>query len=86
MKTQSEDTHPEAERILIEGYRKMSVATKLQRVADMNETLELFARAGIVRKHPNAGEREILLRSASRRLPKELLKEAFGWDVDKEGY
>ena len=36
--------------------------------------------------HPEASEREIKLRVASRRIPAELMRRAFGWDPDKEGY
>jgi hypothetical protein len=36
--------------------------------------------------HPNAGERELRLRLASRTLDPDLLKRAFGWDVRVEGY
>ena len=86
MKTQSPDTHPEVEKRLIEGLRKMSAAEKLQRVADMWEALEMLAMADIRRRHPEADAWECRLRVASRRVPPELLKKAFGWDVEEMGY
>jgi hypothetical protein len=37
--------------------------------------------------HPDADEREVALRLASRWVRNlDLLKDAFGWDVAKEGY
>jgi hypothetical protein len=86
MKTQSLDTPPEIERILIEGYRRMTPAEKFRRIEDLNRTLEMLARAEVRRRHPEADEREIRLRVASRRIPAELMRKAFRWDPEKEGY
>jgi len=40
----------------------------------------------IKRTHPKADQREILLRLASRRIEPELMRKAFGWDPEVEGY
>ncbi|MBA2245339.1 MAG: hypothetical protein H0W11_10310, partial [Gemmatimonadetes bacterium] len=47
MKTRFSDTSPDAERVLLEGYRRMSPREKLQRVVALNRTLEQLARARI---------------------------------------
>lgn len=86
MKTQSPDTHPEIEQILIEAYRCMTPAEKFRRIEGMNRTMEMLAMADIKRRYPDASERECLLRVASRRIPAELMRKAFGWDPEKEGY
>ena len=80
------DTHPDIEKRLIEGYRKMSPAQKLQRVCELNQFLETLARADVRRRHPQADEREVRLRVASRRIPADLMRKAFGWDPDEKGY
>lgn len=80
------DTPPEIEQMLIEGYRKMSAAQKLQIMQDLNYTAQLLALGNIKRCHPNAGKHELRLRLASRWIDPELMKEAFDWDVEKEGY
>jgi hypothetical protein len=80
------DTHPDIEKRLIEAYRAMSPAERLRRVCSLNEALEQLARADIRRRHPTVTEREVRLRIASRRIPADLMKKAFGWDVEKEGY
>ncbi len=80
------DTHPEAEKRLIEGYRAMTPVRKWQGVRDLNRMLDTLARADVRRRHPDADEREVNLRVASRRLPAELMRRAFGWDPDREGY
>jgi hypothetical protein len=86
MKTQSEDTPPEIERIIIEGYRKMSAAQKLQIMQDLMRTAQLLALSEIQRRHPNASKRELQLRLASRWIEPELMRKAFGWDPEVEGY
>lgn len=86
MKTQSPDTHPEIERILIEAYRKMTPGERFRKVESLNRTTEAVALADIRRRHPKADEREQQLRLASRRIPAALMQKAFGWDPDKEGY
>jgi hypothetical protein len=86
MKTQSIDTHPDIERIQIEAYRKMSPAEKWRRVEDLNRTLDALALADVRRRHPNANEYECRLRVASRRIPADLMRKAFGWNPEVEGY
>ncbi len=86
MKTQSPDTPPEIERILVEGYRRMSLAERFQRVEGLNRTLEILALTDIRRRHPDATEHEIRLRLASRRIPADLMRRAFDWDPDEKGY
>jgi hypothetical protein len=82
----SPDTDPEAERILIEGYRRMSASEKLKRVGELTELVRSVALADIRRRYPNASPRECQLRLASRWIDADLMRKAFGWDPDKEGY
>jgi hypothetical protein len=86
MKTLSSDTSPEIEKIIIEGYRKMSAARKLQIMQDLINTACLLALGDIKRRRPEADQREMMLRLASRRIEPELMRQAFGWDPDIEGY
>jgi hypothetical protein len=85
MKTLS-DTHPEIEKRLIEGLRRMTVAEKFRMIQELNASLELLALADVKKRHPEADEYECRLRVASRRIPADLMKKAFGWDVDEKGY
>jgi hypothetical protein len=71
---------------MIEGYRKMSAARKLQIMQDLINTASLLALGDIKRKHPKADRRELMLRLASRRIEPELMRKAFGWDPEVEGY
>jgi hypothetical protein len=80
------DTHPEIERRVIEGMRRLTAAQKFHMICDMQATIEAMVRPRIRADHPDASEREIQLRIASRRLPADLLRKAVGWDVKTEGY
>ena len=86
MKTLSPDTSPEVERIMIEGYRKTPVWKKLKQVCELTQLVRQLAMNDIRRRHPLADDHEIKLRLASRWLEPELMKKAFAWDQEKEGY
>jgi hypothetical protein len=81
-----EDTSPEVERFLLDAYRKMSGSEKILRVRALNRTTNALALADIRQRHPDADEREMLLRLASRRYGADFVREKFGWDVKREGY
>jgi hypothetical protein len=80
------DTPPEIEMLIVEGYRKMSAAQKLRIMQDLIRTAHLLALSDIKRRYPNAVKRELQLRLASRWLEPELMRKAFGWDHEVEGY
>lgn len=80
------DTHPEIEKMLIEAARRMSAAEKFRRIEELNRSLDLLAWADVRRRYPDADEWECRLRVASRRLPADLMRKAFGWDPGEKGY
>ncbi len=80
------DTEPAVEAMLIEGLRRMSPPQKLERVRALNHAVQELALLDIRRRHPDADERELALRLASRWIEPELMVCAFGWDVRKVGY
>ena len=80
------DTHPKVEAFLIDGYRRMSPAQKIARVTALTRAVQDLALADIRRRHPVATAEEQSLRLASRWLEPELMRKAFGWDVDKAGF
>lgn len=71
---QSSDTSERVDRMLIEGYRRMSPAEKIARIRALSETAYLFAAAGEKRSDPAASDGEVRLRVAARRLDDELVK------------
>ena len=79
------DTHPVVERLLIEGFRRMTPTQKLAQVDAMTLALQQLALADIRRRYPGASEREESLRLASRRLDRATMMRVFGWDPDERG-
>jgi len=79
------DTPPAMERILIEGYRRMSPREKLARVVALNRALDQLARARIRAQYGDISEREMRLRLAALRLDAQFLTDAFGWDPRVRG-
>jgi hypothetical protein len=80
------DTHPQVDAILVEGYRRMSPAQKLERVRALTQAVQELAMLDVRRRHPNADAREQALRLASRWIDPDLMVRAFGWDPRVDGY
>jgi len=64
----------------------MSEAERLQKVCELNLLLVKLMEAEVRQRYPNADEREIRLRVASRWLPPELMQKAFGWNPKERGF
>ena len=86
MQGEPSDTHPEVERMLIEGYRRMPAWRKLQQVSQANTFARQLIMMDIRRRHPDADEIECRMRMASRWIPRDLMIKAFGWDPEEKGY
>ena len=80
------DTSPEAEKVLVELYRRAPSWKKLRQVSELTRMVQELALSDIRRRHPHADEREQKLRLASRWLSPEIMRTVFGWDPEKEGY
>ena len=85
-KTQSRDTNPRVERLLIEAYRRMTPHEKAEKISQLSQACTDLAISGIRSRYPKADEREIRLRLGALRLPRQTMIKAFGWDPHKEGY
>ncbi len=87
MKTQSPDTPPEIEEILVEGYRRMTPFEKLRQVFELNRMAQTMAAMRIQAQYgPDLAERELRLRLAALWVDRTAMIEAFGWDPEVEGY
>ena len=59
MRTQSRDTHPDAERVQIDLLRRATVATRIARVRSLTATTIAMSRRAVRRRHPELDEREL---------------------------
>ena len=78
MRTQSPDTSPEAERVLIELLRQTPPWRRLQLADRMSATARSLCLAGIRSRHPQATEAEIRRRFAEIHLGPELAAKVLG--------
>lgn len=83
---QLSDTSPEAERVMIERLRELPPWRRLQQAQDMTAMLRVFSLAGLKRRYPQASAQELQRRLAAVWLEPELVRRAYGWDPDVEGY
>lgn len=86
MRTGKSDTPRDVERILVEGYRRMTPREKLDRVHQLNRSLRTLAIAGIRQRYgKDLPEKEIRLRLAALSIDREIMVNAFGWDPHEHG-
>ncbi len=78
MRTQSPDTSPEAERVLIELLRQAPGWRRLQLADRMSSTVRGFSLAGLRARHPTATEAELRRRFADLHLGSELAAKIYG--------
>ena len=82
----TENSDPKIEQLLIDGIRRMTAAEKLRRIVALNELLDTITLSLLREQYPDADDVEYRMRLASRSLPADLMKKAFGWDVEQKGY
>lgn len=80
-----DDTDAETEAFLVEGYRRMTPEQKWARVFQLNAALEQLQTARILDQYGPMPERELKLRLAALRIPRDLMIAAFGWDPEEHG-
>jgi hypothetical protein len=76
--TQSIDTSPESERVLIELLRRTPIWRRLQLAYEMSAAAREMARAGLRLRYPDASEKELQRRFADLHLGPELAQEVYG--------
>ena len=77
------DTSEQAEEVMVDIYRRMSVADKLKRIFQAYEMGKTLAMAGLRQLHPNASEKQIWYLWARQHLGEELFKKAYGESADE---
>lgn len=77
------DTPPETERVLFAMLREMPPWSKLEMVAQLNQTVRELALAGLRERHPTAFPAELRRRLADIVLGAELTERVYGPLLDK---
>jgi len=76
------DTDPKALEVFYEIQRRRTASQKLDDVFALTEWMIELAEAGVRIRYPGVSEREVFLRAAALRIPRELMIKAYGWDPD----
>lgn len=77
-----EDTNPAALQVFLQLHRNLSPGERMARIFEMTSFQESLQQASVRKMYPNAGEREVFLRVAARRLDREIMIRVFDWDPD----
>lgn len=86
MPVQAQDTPSDIQKIIIEGYRRMSPQQKLKRVSELTKAVQQLALARIRKQYGTLSKREQHLRLASLWLDRDMMIRVFHWDPQIEGY
>jgi len=86
MKILSQDTHPKAEKVLIELLRKAPAWQKCQQISQMIQSCRQLSLVGLRTRYPRESEKELQRRLAALWLPRELVIQVYDWDPENEGY
>lgn len=66
--------------VWLDLLRRMPAGEKIEAALRASELVLKIADAGVRMAYPDAGDREVFLRAASRRLSRDLMIRAYGWD------
>ncbi|MBM3984774.1 MAG: hypothetical protein FJ296_03645 [Planctomycetes bacterium] len=83
--TQSPDTSPEVEALLVVRWRAMEPWEKVTLACELQRAADAAAVAGILDRHPSAGRDEVRLRLAALKHGAEFARESLHWDPDARG-
>jgi hypothetical protein len=78
------DTTPEAWKVFLDIQRRMTPGEKIRRVFDRSRMMRRLSEADLRRKHPQADDREILLRRVRRELGADLFRRVYGDILPRE--
>jgi hypothetical protein len=76
------DTDAKALDVFYQIHRQRSPEQKANDVFDLTDWMIQLAEAGVRLRYPGAGEREVFLRAAALRIPRDLMIKAYGWDPE----
>jgi hypothetical protein len=79
------DTDPRALEVFLDVQRKMNVSQKFQTIFSLMAMLWNLSEAGVRNMYPEANDREVFLRTASRRLDRDTMIRVYGWDPHQHG-
>jgi hypothetical protein len=77
------DTDPRAMEVWMDLLRSKTPGERIAIAFNLTEFALQMAESGVRARHPGASDREIFLRCAALRLPRDLMIRAYGWDPEE---
>lgn len=77
------DTDPRAMEVWLGLLRGKTPGERIAMAFDLTDFAIRMAESGVRSRYPEASEREIFLRAAALRLPRDLMIRAYGWDPER---
>jgi len=74
------DTSQAALQVFLDINRRMSEGDRIARVFEMIEVQQSLVESAIRSHYPDADDREVFLRVIARRLDRDCMMRAYGWD------
>ena len=78
-----EDTDPRALEVWMTLLRAKTPGERIAIAFNLTEFALKMSESGVRARYPGASEREIFLRCAALRIPRELMIRAYGWDPEQ---
>ncbi len=76
------DTDPRVMEVWISMLRAKTPGERMLMAFELSDFAVRVAESGVRARYPEASEREVFLRSAALRLPRDLMIRAYGWDPE----
>jgi len=80
------DTDPRAMEVWLEVLRSKTAGERFAMALDLTDFAIRMSENGVRERFPHASDREVFLRAASLRLPRDLMILAYGWDPQADGH
>ena len=77
------DTDPHVLEVWMDMLRSKTPGERILMAFEMSEFAIRMSESGVRARYPAASEREVFLRSAALRLPRDLMIRAYGWDPEQ---
>ena len=79
------DTSSQAMEVWLNVLRNKKPGERMAMALAMTEFAIRVSESGVRARYPNASEREVFLRAAALRIPRDLMMRAYGWDPEGDG-
>jgi hypothetical protein len=79
---QARDTNAAVDRLVFDGFRRMTPAQRLELAAAAFRSVEQLSIAGLRLRHPDLDDEQLRRRAGARRLGRELTLRAFGQEAE----